>query len=181
MTKINRSNTMKEPGGSFGGDPGGEAFASDPGILDDDFDPESFFGGDILPPVPNKPGFHRTWVRVASDKLKDPNNHIAMLRWGYRPVDPSEMYCGDQYRINDGKYVGAFGVQDVILMEIPVVRYNKIRSMLDARADAADAQLYDLPPGMRDGATEAQVTRRSRVLNRYPGSNQPTGGAVDFD
>lgn len=140
------------------------------GALDVKIDESMFWGTDVFPPVPDKPGFHRCWVRVPQpNDSSSVNNYVMHLRWGYRLVPLAEMSGFDGHSLNTINGQSFVSVRDCGLMEVPVEVYRKIRKFFDDKTEAADRTISEVPDNMRaDPAAQAFVSRNKGLnhINR---------------
>ncbi len=87
----------------------------------------SFFRREVLPTLPDIPGYHVMWFSTnhVSDKIHD------RLRAGYTVVKPEDVPEWDpamssSMSLKTGDYAGAIGTNEMIALKIPIDRYRYI-------------------------------------------------------
>lgn len=77
---------------------------------------------EVLPTIPDKPGWHRCWLSTTSST--DPIHKRMQL--GYQPVRVSEVPGLEQFKIDGGQFDGCVACNEMLLFEIPSEVYQDL-------------------------------------------------------
>lgn len=110
---------------------------------------------EILPTVPEKPGFHRCWLSTTNSM--DPIHKRVQL--GYSPVKISDAPGFDQYKVADGgQFEGCIACNEMLLFEIPMERYQDLMAIYH----------YDMPLEQEQAIRERVVQKQETDSNGRP-------------
>jgi hypothetical protein len=96
-------------------------------------------GGDWAPPAnlsapPPRPGMTQRWIRTGIQGDEDRTNIAKALSEGWKPRHPETVPEGlIQPTIEHGRFAGAIGTHNMVLMEMPTARVNQRKAYYDAK------------------------------------------------
>lgn len=80
---------------------------------------------EILPSLPDLPGFHLCWVSTTSSV----DTIHQRQKVGYLPVRISELKGFDQFKIDGGQYDGCVACNEMLLMKLPMQVYQDLMAI----------------------------------------------------
>jgi hypothetical protein len=124
---------------------------------------------EILPTVPDMPGFHTCWVSTTNST--DPIHKRMQI--GYVPVKITEVPGFDQYKVDGGQFDGCVACNEMLLFKIPMEIYQDLMAIYH----------YDMPleqeQAIRDRVTNTtEVDSNGRQLTSVEGDFATLGRAA---